>query len=263
MLDVRACRLAFGGVKAIDDVSLTVAEGSITGLIGTNGAGKTTLFNIVSGFLKPHAGTIRFCDADITAEEPSRIAGRGIVRTFQTPTGFPRMTVMENMLVFSAHDRDRRRSLFAGARVPRETLDAAGAILADFGLHAKRDSWVQDLSAPDLKMLEFARAMMAKPALLMLDEPAAGVNPALIESLAARIRLLREQGVTFLLVDHNLKFVCSVCDTIYAMADGRIIAEGSPDEVIRDPKVLELYIGKGAAGARGKVHEGEFQKEGI
>jgi len=263
MLEVRGVRLAFGGVKAVDDVSLDVAEGSITGLIGTNGAGKTTLFNIVSGFLKPDAGTIRFRGADITAEEPSSIAGRGILRTFQTPTGFPRMTVMENMLVFSAHDRARRRSLFAGTRVPRETLDAAAAILSDFGLYAKRDGWVQDLSAPDLKMLEFARAMMAKPTLLMLDEPAAGVNPALIESLAARIRMLRDQGVSFLLVDHNLKFVCSVCNTIYAMADGRIIAEGSPDEVIRDPKVLELYIGKGAAAGRGEVHEDEFQKEGI
>lgn len=245
MLEVRGCRLAFGGVKAVDDVSIAVAEGSITGLIGTNGAGKTTLFNIVSGFLKPDAGTIRFRDADITADEPSGIAARGILRTFQTPVGFPRMTVMENMLVFSGHDRARRGSLFASPRVPYETLAAADAILADFGLHAKRDTWVQDLSAPDLKMLEFARAMMARPTLLMLDEPAAGVNPALIGSLAARIESLRRQGVSFLLVDHNLKFVCSVCDVIYAMADGRIIAEGSPEEVIRDPKVLELYIGKG------------------
>jgi ABC-type branched-subunit amino acid transport system ATPase component len=260
MLEVRGCRLAFGGVKAVDDVSITVAEGSITGLIGTNGAGKTTLFNIVSGFLKPDAGTIRFRDADITADEPSRIAGRGILRTFQTPVGFPRMTVMENMLVFSGHDRARRHSLFAGTRVPRETLEAADAILADFGLHGRRDSWVQDLSAPDLKMLEFARAMMARPTLLMLDEPAAGVNPALIGSLAARIESLRRQGVSFLLVDHNLKFVCNVCDAIYAMADGRIIAEGSPDEVIRDPKVLELYIGKGVRSREDDHKKGDSKQ---
>jgi len=260
MLDVRGCRLAFGGVKAVDDVSISVAEGSITGLIGTNGAGKTTLFNIVSGFLKPDAGTIRFRDADITADEPSSIAGRGILRTFQTPVGFPRMTVMENMLVFSSHDRARRRSLFAGTGVPRETLAAADVILADFGLQSRRDSWVQDLSAPDLKMLEFARAMMASPALLMLDEPAAGVNPALIESLAGRIEALRRQGVSFLLVDHNLRFVCSVCDTIYAMADGRIIAHGAPDQVIRDPRVLELYIGKGAQRRNEKPEEGDVKQ---
>ena len=261
MLEVRDCRLAFGGVKAVDNVSLAVAEGSITGLIGTNGAGKTTLFNIVSGFLKADAGTIRFRGAEITAEEPSSIAALGILRTFQTPTGFPRMTVMENMLVFSSHDRRHRRSLFASSRVPRETLEAAAAILDDFGLYAKRDSWVQDLSAPDLKMLEFARAMMASPKLLMLDEPAAGVNPALIESLAARIQLLRKQGVSFLLVDHNLKFVCNACETIYAMADGRIIAEGSPDQVIHDPKVLELYIGKGAARSRNEFQEGGDLKQ--
>ncbi|ODN72306.1 ABC transporter ATP-binding protein [Methylobrevis pamukkalensis] len=246
MLDVSSCKLSFGGVKAVDDVSLRVEPGSITGLIGTNGAGKTTLFNVISGFLKADAGSIRFMDRDITARDPSEIAKLGILRTFQTPVGFPRMTVMENMLVFSRHDRDRRSSPFSPARVPAETLEAASAILADFGLYQKRDVWAEDLSAPDLKMLEFARAMMAGPVLLMLDEPAAGVNPALIESLASRIRALRDQGVSFLLVDHNLKFVCNVCDRIFAMADGRIIAEGTPDEVIADQKVLELYIGKSA-----------------
>lgn len=243
MLEVENARLAFGGIKAVDGVSLRVRQGTITGLIGTNGAGKTTLFNIVSGFLKPNAGTIRFEGANITKRSPAEIAELGVLRTFQTPTGFPRMTVLENMLVFSASDRAGRRSVFNGRRVPGETLDQADEILSAFGLLGKRDLWARDLGAPELKMLEFARAMMARPRLILLDEPAAGVNPALMESLAARIRALREEGVSFLLVDHNLRFVCDTCDEVYAMADGRVIAHGDAREVIDDPKVLELYIG--------------------
>jgi ABC-type branched-subunit amino acid transport system ATPase component len=249
MLKVSSVKLAFGGVKAVDDVSLEVRKGSITGLIGTNGAGKTTLFNIISGFLKLHSGRIELDGQDITGESASRIAARKLLRTFQTPVGFPRLTVLENMLVFSEHDRASRRSLFSPARVPDEVLAKAIEILGIFGLAAKRDLWAQDLSAPELKMLEFARTMMAEPRILLLDEPAAGVNPALLERLASHIKAMRDRGVTFLLVDHNLRFVCDICDEIYAMADGRVIAQGDARTVIDDPKVLELYIGKAGAAA--------------
>lgn len=243
LLEVSGIKLAFGGVKAVDDVSLSVAPGSITGLIGTNGAGKTTLFNIVSGFLKPNAGRIRLDGADITPLAPHAIAGRGLLRTFQTAVGFPRLTVMENMLAFSQADRAARLSLLSGRRVDPSTLGRAEEILASFGLAHRRHHWCRDLSSPELKMLEFARAMMARPRLMLLDEPAAGINPALMESLAERIKALRLQGVSFLLVDHNLRFVCDVCDAVYAMADGRVIAQGPTRDVIENPKVLELYIG--------------------
>lgn len=244
LLDVSAVKLAFGGVKAVNDVSLSVRSGSITGLIGTNGAGKTTLFNIVSGFLKPNAGRIALDGADITPLAPHAIAERGLIRTFQTAVGFPRLTVMENMLVFSQADREARKALlFSAIRVNRATRERAEEILASFGLAGRRNHWCRDLSSPELKMLEFARAMMARPRLMLLDEPAAGINPALMESLAERIKALRAQGVSFLLVDHNLRFVCDVCDEVYAMADGRVIAQGPTRSVIEDPKVLELYIG--------------------
>jgi neutral amino acid transport system ATP-binding protein len=257
MLEVRGCRLAFGGVKAVDDVSIAVAEGSITGLIGTNGAGKTTLFNIVSGFLKPDAGCIRFRDADITADEPSSIAG-GASSAPSRRRSLPADDGEENMLC-SRRTTDAPALALSGTHVPRETLEAADAI-SPISASSRGAILGAGPQRAGLKMLEFARAMMARPTLLMLDEPAAGVNPALIESLSARIESLRRQGVSFLLVDHNLTFVCSVCDVIYAMADGRIIAEGSPNEVIRDPKVLELYIGKGVRSREDDHKKGDSKQ---
>lgn len=246
LLAVSSVKLAFGGVKAVDDVSLAVAPGAITGLIGTNGAGKTTLFNIVSGFLKPDSGRITLDGADITGAAPHTIAAQGLIRTFQTALGFPRLTVLENMLAFSPADRAARGAMFARARIDRETRERALDILSGFGLAHRRDHWCRDLSSPELKMLEFARAMMARPRLMLLDEPAAGVNPALMENLAERIKALRAQGVGILLVDHNLRFVCDVCDSVYAMADGRVIAQGATRAVIENPRVLELYIGPAA-----------------
>ena len=247
MLEVHDIHRSFGGIKAVNGVSLNVEKGRIVGLIGTNGAGKTTLFNVVSGYLGADAGRVTFEGADLLGAPPYRIAKRGIVRTFQTPTGFPRMTVLENLLVF-LRDSDTRvapavfRRRIAGS-ISAEDSKMAGEVLDLFGLSAKRDVWVQDLGAPELKMLEFARATMASPKILLLDEPAAGVNVAVLESLVDTIFRLRDEGMTFLIVDHNLGFICRICDYIYAMADGQVICEGEPDHVINDAAVIECYIG--------------------
>ncbi|MEP0321467.1 ABC transporter ATP-binding protein [Bauldia litoralis] len=247
MLEVSNVTLSYGGVQAIDDVSLTVAKGRIVGLIGTNGAGKTSLFNVISGFTRGDKGSIRFNGAAIENVRPSEIAQLGLVRTFQTPLGFPRMTVLENMLVFSRADAASRGRIFGRSKPDGAILEQAMATLDEFGLASRGNDLVQDLAAPELKMLEFARAMMGDIKLLMLDEPAAGVNPALLENLTSHIRSLRDRGVTFLVVDHNLKFISSVCEEIYAMADGRVIAHGDSADVIANPDVIRLYVGTGGA----------------
>lgn len=247
MLEVAGANLSYGGVRAVKDVSLRVEPGSIVGLIGTNGAGKTSLFNVISGFARSDSGRISFEGRDISRTEPSKIALSGLLRTFQTPVGFPRMTVLENMLVFSQPEKRLRQRIFGPARTAKSIIDEALARLSTFGLEARANHWAQDLSAPELKMLEFARAMMAKPRLLLLDEPAAGVNPAILDSLVARIRGMRDEGITFLIVDHNLKFICDICDEIYAMADGKVIAHGSPKDVTENQAVIDLYIGAAAA----------------
>jgi ABC-type branched-subunit amino acid transport system ATPase component len=248
MLEVREVSLSYGGIRAVTDVSIDVVRGRIVGLIGTNGAGKTSLFNIISGFSRANRGTITFDGARIETKAPHQVASLGLLRTFQTPVGFPRMTVLENMLVFSRADAEGRRKLFGSAGVDPAVRDKAVATLGEFGLSGRANQWVQDLSAPELKMLEFARAMMAEPRLLLLDEPAAGVNPALMENLTSHIRSLRERGVTFLVVDHNLRFISAVCEEVYAMADGRVIAHGTSAEVIANPEVVRLYIGAGDPG---------------
>ena len=249
MLALSDIHKSFGGVRAIDGVSLEVERGRIVGLIGPNGAGKTTLFNVVSGYLPADGGRVIFEGDDIGGDRPHEIARRGVVRTFQTPIGFPRMTVLENMLVFlTSQDRRIRHALGARARagtIAKDEAARADDILTLFGLARKRDVWVQDLGAPELKMLEFARTMMAAPKLLLLDEPAAGVNLALLDSLVETIFRMRDDGVTFLIVDHNLSFICRICDFIYAMADGRVIASGGPDDVVEDAAVIECYIGSG------------------
>ena len=247
MLEVQDVHRSFGGVKAVDGVSLTVDQGRIVGLIGTNGAGKTTLFNVVSGYLSADSGRVTFEGENLLGAPPYRIAKRGMVRTFQTPTGFPRMTVLENLLVF-LHDVSTAvaPALFrrqTSGSISADEFERAQSILRLFGLIDKQDVWVQDLGAPEQKMLEFARAMMAEPKILLLDEPAAGVNVALLDSLVETIFRLRDEGMTFLIVDHNLGFICRICDFIYAMADGKVISEGGPDHVVNDAAVIECYIG--------------------
>lgn len=246
MLEVRNVFLYYGGICAVNDMSLDVAEGEIVGLIGTNGAGKTSLFNVITGFARASSGSVRFLGREVTGLGAAKIAQAGMLRTFQTPVGFPKMTVMENMLVFSHADRRARPSIFRGSSPSSEVLAEAQELLDIFGLAGRASDWVQDLAAPELKMLEFARAMMAHPKMLLLDEPAAGVNPALQGDLVRHIGALRQRGVTFLVVDHNLRFIRDVCDRAYAMADGRLIASGDTGDVLNNPDVIRLYLGGNA-----------------
>lgn len=245
MLQVDNVSKSFGGVRAVDDVSIRVERGQIVGLIGTNGAGKTSLFNVVSGFHAADRGSVSLEGESLTGLAPYAVAQRGLVRTFQTPVGFPRMTVLENLLVFArGEDTGLLHGLFSRRPTDRQILAEADAALVRLGLMPKRNVWAQDLSAPELKMLEIGRAMMAAPKILLLDEPAAGVNPASLDQLAEQIRALRDRGVTFLIVDHNLKFICDICDYIFAMADGKLICEGEPDFVVNNEAVIDCYIGK-------------------
>lgn len=245
MLTVTNVDKFYGGVKAVENVSLEVEEGKIIGLIGTNGAGKTTLFNVISGFDKLDRGSVNFEGQEISNLLPSKIAKLGMIRTFQTATGFPRLTVLENLLVFSDNNNfDFYKNFLNKSEENKEQIDKAEELLKKFGLFEKKNHWVIDLSAPELKILEFARAIMGNPQIMLLDEPAAGVNPALLEQLMEIIKELNGEGITFLIVDHNLRFICDISDFIYVMNDGKLIAQGNPEEIINNELVIETYIGK-------------------
>jgi len=247
LLQLRGIAKSFGGLRAVDGVAIEVAANSVTGLIGANGAGKTTLFNVVCGALAADEGQAVFAGQDITGWPAPRIARAGMVRTFQTPTGFPHMTVLENMLVFAA---DREDGLLTGllhgrGRKTREAaqLERAETILRTVGLWERRDEWVKELSAGELKLLEFSRPLMADPKILLLDEPAAGVNPNALHLVVDFITRLKAEGVTFLVIDHNLRFIRDICDFVYVMADGKVIFADEPEEVVKSEVVIRSYIG--------------------
>jgi len=247
MLEVRDLKKYFSGIKAVDNVCIDVRKNEIVGLIGPNGAGKTTLFNAVTGFTPTTGGKVAFEGFDITALKAHEVARKGIIRTFQTPWGFPRMTLLENMLVFlKGTDAGFWSALMRSKKVNTITADTKDKIirvLETLALDKKRHDWVQDLSAGELKLMEIARALMAEPKIFLMDEPAAGINPAMQGTLIQLIRDLRMEGGTFLVVDHNLKFICDICDRIYVMSDGRLLCEGPPDRVVCDKSVIECYIG--------------------
>jgi neutral amino acid transport system ATP-binding protein len=229
----------FGGIVALDGCSLEVPEGEIVGLIGPNGSGKTTLFNVVTGFVRPDRGEVLFDQERITGLAPDEVFRRGIGRTFQLPRIFPRLTVMENLLLPAARFREQRSaengasSRYEHALVLLDLLGLAG--------HASRPAG--RLSYGQRKLLELGIVMMGKPYLVLLDEPAGGVNPALLEVIAARIVELNRRGTTFLIVEHNLSFVMDLCRQVVVLDRGRPVASGTPSQVREDPVVLEAYLG--------------------
>jgi len=251
MLECRSVSKYFGGVKAVRDCSLKVDEHAIVGLIGPNGAGKTTLFNVVAGVFPATSGEVFFKGEKISGLPAWQIAGRGIARTFQTPHGFPLMTVMENLMVAPLDQAGDGllRGLVGGGKVARqdtENHDKAMRLLESIGLMEYRNELVVNLSAGDARLVEMIRQLMLNPSILLLDEPAAGINPALTGHLLALLRKLRQDGLTILAIDHNLGFMMELCDYIYVLALGRVIAQGTPDEIIRDPLVIQAYLGKSA-----------------
>ncbi len=243
LLDVRDVAHAFGGVRAVDGATFDVEAGSITGLIGPNGAGKSTLFNCISGFLRPRSGRVSMDGRRIDRLPPHRIARAGLVRTFQTPRALIRMTVAENvMLATPRHPGERLGRL--GRSREREAEARAAELLALVGLDGHAQALAGTLSGGQRKLLDLIRALMAEPRLLLLDEPMAGVNPTTRVQLLQHIRDLRDRdGITLLIVEHDLDFIMGASDRVIVMNDGRVIADGTPQEVRGDERVVDAYLG--------------------
>jgi amino acid/amide ABC transporter ATP-binding protein 1, HAAT family (TC 3.A.1.4.-) len=248
VLRVDGVRREFGGLVANEDVSLAVSRGSITGLIGPNGAGKSTLFNCITGFQTPDAGTVRVDGEEVTGLPPHRIARRGLRRSFQTPRAPEGMTVREAMMV-GADDQagESLRALFTAPRAVRETerrtLERAERTLERFGIGHLATAPATDLSGGQMKLVELARATMTDPDVLLLDEPVAGVNPTLAKRLKQFLRELNEEGITFLVIEHDTSFILDLADTIVVLDQGRVLVEGPPAAVRTDERVVDAYLG--------------------
>jgi neutral amino acid transport system ATP-binding protein len=243
MLRAEGVFKAFGGVQALRDCTVEVAEGSIAGLIGPNGSGKTTLFNTVTGYERVDAGEVYLGDKKITNLRPQRVFALGIGRTFQLTRIFPRLTVMENMLVAAQHadaGRPRNPLARAGGRTDRRR---AAEMLEFSGIAGHADALAETLSYGQRKLLELSYVLVADPAIVLLDEPAGGVNPSLIQQLSARIRELNAAGKTFLIVEHNMEFVMDLCAQVTVLDYGTVVAAGPPQIIRNDPRVLDAYLG--------------------
>jgi branched-chain amino acid transport system ATP-binding protein len=252
LLSLEGVTRRYGGVVAVDTIDLDVAEGGVTAVIGPNGAGKTTLFNLVSGFQKPNAGRIVFAGEDITMRLPEQIAASGLVRTFQLVQLFQNLSVLENIQVgCHLHTRGGIFSALMRSRATRETereVDARARELLDFvGLEGAADSEARALAYGQQRLLEIARALAAKPKLLLLDEPAAGLSADESKRLSAAIRDIAMRGTTVLLIEHDMKLVMNTADTIAVMDFGRKIAEGTPAAIRENPAVITAYLGAGHA----------------
>lgn len=240
-MEVREISKSYGGVRAVDRCSFTVTEGSITGLIGPNGAGKTTAFDVISGIIEPDSGSAWYDGTEITEWLPHRITRRGISRTFQITRTLADLTVLENMVVGSP--TGGWRSLL-GSRILQREEDRAMDLLRFVGIDKLAFSPAESLSYGQKKLLEFASVLMPEPDLIMLDEPAGGVNPALLERIMDHIRELNSSGITFLIVEHNMDVVMTLCSSIVVMAHGEVLTKGTPEVIREDDTVLDAYLGR-------------------
>lgn len=249
ILEARDLVKNFGGLRAIDHCSIRVQEGTITGLIGPNGAGKSTMFDLLTGFTTPDAGQVFADSKDITGLPPHRVFDQKICRTFQVPREHGTMTVLENLMLVASDQAGEQfwNNWFRPGlvrRQEREIRDRAFEVLEFVDLTRLAHELASRLSGGQKKLLELARTLMAEPRLVLLDEPAAGVNRTLMRKLAENIEYLRaERGITFLLIEHDMDLVMELCDPVIVMSEGRLLMEGAPNEVRRDPRVLEAYLG--------------------
>ncbi|MEA5456236.1 ABC transporter ATP-binding protein [Sinomonas sp. JGH33] len=255
----------FGGINAVDVEHLEIPRHKITALIGPNGAGKTTLFNLLTGFDTPNSGTWQFEGTNLEGMSSYKVARLGMVRTFQLTKVMGKLTVLENMRLGASEQPGEklRNALFRGIWGKREKdiTSQAEVLLAKFKLDTKRDDYAASLSGGQRKLLEMARALMVSPKLVMLDEPMAGVNPALTQSLLDHIKNLKAEGMTVLFVEHDMQMVRHIADWVVVMAEGRVVAEGPPAEVMKDQAVIDAYLGAhhdvdlGAAGGVQELEE--------
>jgi branched-chain amino acid transport system ATP-binding protein len=248
---------SFGGIHAVRNVSFDVAPGSITGLIGPNGAGKSTLFNIVAGLIRPDSGRILLDEDDITGVPPHQLFHRGLVRTFQIPHEFSRMTVRENLMVVPAHQDGENllKSWFSWGRVKRqneEILERVDDVLKFLEISHVADELAGNLSGGQKKLLDLGRTMMTDAKAVLLDEPGAGVNRTLLGKISEAIqRLNRERGYTFCLIEHDMDLIARLCDPVMVMANGELIASGAMEELRRNEQVRDAYLGGGMSGRMG------------
>ena len=253
ILSVDNLSITFGGVRAVDGVSFDIAEGLVFSIIGPNGAGKTTLFNLISGLYVPQGGRVLLAGEDVSGWTPERLARRGLSRTFQNLQIFFRLTTLENVMV-GRHRHERTGILSDLLRLPsverqnRATREQAMAALARIGLQAMADLPAGNLAYGDLKRLEIARALATEPSVLLLDEPAAGCNAVETAELEGVIRGIAKDGVTIVLVEHDMRLVMNISDRIHVLANGRTLAEGTAAEVRVDPAVIQAYLGAQEVG---------------
>lgn len=251
MLTVENLAKEFDGLTAVNDLNFTVEPNTISGLIGPNGAGKTTTFNMIAGHLKPSSGKIYFDGKEITNLRPHQTFQLGIVRTFQIPRPFSGMTVLENLTMVPRNQIGEKiwNNWLRNNAVEREEQqirEKANGLLEFLNLSDLQNEYSGNLSGGQLKLLELGRALMSDPKVILLDEPAAGVNPTLLEEIIDRIRDIHSQGVTFLIIEHNMELVMRLCSSILVMAEGDILMRGAPEEIRSDPRLIDAFLGGGA-----------------